>query len=281
MKLKLTIYILFGSLGLISLLLCLFLYVLCIHPGFTPKQSMDILVKDAKFGSRSLWLTKLYGDNSLKYLHDISIGYSKLNNVEYISELLSSINSQKSIEISEEMYESDFVSARLIGAYSLMKHGRLNHNKNHFLNHFLEDDISYNDLSLLIKVIIESKDPNALGYLIRLQKSKYSGHQLDTFICEAMGELGDKKAIPYLETLFMDRSFYSFDCAFDSLLKLEANKIAIQQAILRMENDYPSDIPRVRRSLERVQKKLKKFTGQDFGYDYKQWMIWWRGHFNG
>jgi hypothetical protein len=271
--LKVSVVLLVAAAAVIGILA--FLFQSFWFPGFTARQSAEILVRDYKFGMRALSRGKSYGDKIFPALKEASVDYSKLNqrNSFWIGELLASNPSVTSIQIALDLYGRTNDFQRLAGAIGLAAHGKLPEpvSEGAYLVKMAESTIEERGNAIPELAIIalgKTRDTNAMPVLRKLL-SRPGGYWIHAYACQALQEIGDPSAVPILRGCLTNQAFYALPDAFIALVWL-GDRESVPLAIRRVD---PAD-----RAMNSgyIVKDLGKVTGQDFGYDQAAWDRWWK-----
>ncbi len=257
------------------------------YPGITPKQTAEILIEDGKFGGRALLMAPFWGDALLPRLREASENYSRLNerSAQLLMVILAEKNkSEESLKLATELYQRDNVEAKVVGAAGLAAQGKLPEEALR-PNGYLYEAITYNprvnaanykelvDLNkpsaeLALIVAKYAKRNEVLDPILKILGYRHVPYFLHANACDALGEIGDKRAISDLEVAMKDQDFYAIPNAFDALLKL-GDENAIPLAIKRITPDIRG------KNSQLIVGELENVTGKHFGFDQKKWQEWW------
>jgi hypothetical protein len=272
------------SIGVLLLVLAFFTSVFW-YPGITPMQTARILAQDSDFGMRGLRLGRLWGDRILTPLREASNDFSDLNgrNAFWISELLAQNASLSSNRLSLELYQRPSSLAHLVGSIGLAAHGALPRNEfleGGSLNELLKNEhlvlsvermsIDTTSIELSLVAAKYARATESVPSIIRILQQRPASYWVHAYACDALGAIGDQRAVPVLEEAMRTEDFHALPNAFAALFNLSGDR-AIPLAIDRIS-------PEIRgRNAGYIVQELEKVTGKNYGYDQEQWRQWWAG----
>ena len=255
------------------------------YPGVTPTQTARILIKDRKFGARALKITPLWGDRMLEPLRELSGDFNRLDNrsAPWVASALAANSSERSKALSRQLFARDSLLPSMLGAAALAAHGELPpsafrpggrvssalNDASLFPDRADSARVRYDEpwLELAIKAARNARSRHSVDDLVRLLSTP-QGYWTHAHVCEALGAIGDARAIEPLRSAMRDTSFHALPDAFLALVAL-GDSLAIPLAIARVS----PDIERYNSGF--IVRELENVTGQDFGYDRGAWQRWW------
>jgi hypothetical protein len=282
MKMRWKVTILLGCLILSAAVVFASLTFWVWYPGVTPRQTARILVDDRKFGMRALGMAHFWGDRILVPLREVSEDFTLLDNRNsfWVAELLARDNSSASLEISYELYKKSSIYQKLVGAVGLAAHGKLpsaEFLQSGFIYDLLTNDkyisaqndkrgksVDITPVELALVVAKYARNERSVPLILALINKRPCPGVVQWYACEALGEIGDKSAIPVLDSAMEADDFYALPEAFRALIKLGDEK-AVPLAIRRIS-------PKISPFLV---KALEAHTGKKFGFDRHRWEQWW------
>jgi len=243
--------------------------------GFTISRKIEILLLDRKFGNRIIESAIEDKDEFIFYL-DQQIGVYRLNgrSALWLSEILYSNTSDECLRFALKYYEGADTHLKLVSSVVLLSNNRYPEDisDDAFIIKALHGDYSdrfgndsYRELAAF--ALGKSGKKEAVPYLMN-QLRKPDAYFVPATICDALREIGDDRAVPALEDALKDPNFYAIPEAFKALVCLKG-KNAIELAISRVDEKYK------RFNSGFIVNELEEITGQEFGYDQRQWQDWW------
>lgn len=244
-------------------------------PGITPKQAARILVHDRKFGGRSIGRCIFFGDRVLPHLKNESDDYAMLDerNSSWVAEVLGSIRTEASLAVVQELYSRPPGYAKLAGATGLSMHGKFTDSidESSFLVQCLRGRVSEMDdtqIELAAVAAGHAGRKEAVPYLLEALDRRHRNYWINAHLAEALGAIGDQRAVEPLKSCMKDESFYALRETFGALIAL-GEREAVPLAIARITpegSDYDSAW---------IVAELSKATGRNFGHDRRRWETWW------
>lgn len=255
--------------------------------GATPMQTARILIEDRKFGMRALGMGNYWGDNIIEPLREASNNFHHLNerNAFWVAELLAKNQSSRSNELSLELYRRDTLIPKLVGAIGLAGHKKLpteafqQHGElrrilvsEGYLYHTDSNgskwytDTSLLELTLIAAEYAQSRD--SVPDVIALIEKRPLPYWVHAHAADALGAIGDKRAILPLETAMQSSDFYALPNAFRALVALSSNR-AVPLAIERISPEIKG------KNSDFLVNELEAVTGKNFGSDQARWKEWW------
>jgi hypothetical protein len=255
--------------------------------GVTPVQTAQILIQDRKFGMRALGMGNYWGDKIFNPLREASNNFDRLDNRNafWVAELLAKNQSSRSIELSLELYKRDNLNSKLVGAIGLAAHNQLPKDafqQNGELQKILVGeeylyqpnssgkkwyaDTSLIELTLVAAKYARSKD--SVQDIIALIEKRPLPYWVQAHAAEALGAIGDPRAILPLENAMRSSDFKALPDAFRALITLSSEH-AVPLAIERISPEIEG------RNSEFLINELEVETGKNFGSDQARWKEWW------
>lgn len=250
-------------------------------------QTARILIEDRKFGMRALGMGIYWGDQIIEPLREASNNFRLLDNrtAFWVAELLAKNQSSRSNELSLELYSRDTLIPKLVGAIGLAGHNKLS--KEAFQQHgelrrilvseeyLYRPDSSgkkwYADTSLLELTLIAAKyaqSRDSVPDVIALIEKRPLPYWVHAHAADALGAIGDQRAILPLETAMRSPDFYALPNAFRALVALSSNR-AVPLAIERISPEIQG------KNSGFLVNELEALTGKNFGSDQARWKEWW------
>lgn len=255
--------------------------------GATPMQTAQILIEDRKFGMRALGMGNYWGDKIIEPLREASNDFRLLDNRNafWVAELLAKNQSSRSNELSLELYRRDTLIPKVVGAIGLAEHNKLP--KEAFQQHgelrrilvgeeyLYRPDSSgkkwYADTALLELTLVAAKyaqSTDSVPNVIALIEKRPLPYWVHAHAADALGAIGDQRAILPLEIAMQSSDFYALPNAFRALVALSCDR-AVPLAIERIS-------PKIHgKNSGFLVNELEAVTGKNFGYDQSRWKEWW------
>lgn len=259
------------------------------HPN-TPKRAAHILITDKFLPGRALPNAKAYGDRILEPLRQESHDFTRLDswNAVLVAQVLAADSSSASLKLSRELYERKVLYPKLVGAVGLSARGEYPEpiSAPSFLvrvaldkyPHYSEGDTAtypkegYDILAIL--ALGYSKDPAALPFLTKALNGENQWSERITAIYVALAILGDRRAIPELETSIRSKRGFAVAPLYAALSL--GDKGALPLAFPRLINQPKYvNVKQVGRVNVFLQDFLEAITNQHFGDNVKAWQDWW------
>jgi HEAT repeat protein len=256
------------------------------YPGVTPGQSARILIEDRKFGGRALGMAHLWGDSVLAPLREVSKDFTLLDNRNSLrtAEVLARNGSPKGLEISLQLYKSESIYQKLVGAVGLAAHSKLPDEE--FLQHGFIYDLLTNDkhiyapdgqagkfvdatpVELALVAAKYARNEHSVPPILALINKRNVPYSIHAKACDALAEIGDRSAIAVLESAMQADDFYALPEAFQALSKL-GDERAVPLAISRISPEIEN------KNSGFLVQELEAATGKRFGSDKQKWQQWW------
>lgn len=260
------------------LAILLFVIFLTSHmwfPGFTAKQTVNIILFDHKYGGRAANKAIRDGSKFFESLEVESHSYSKIDmyNSILLSEIVRKNKSDNSQDMLNGMYMSDNYFAKLVAingqvrrkpeAYargnnliiSLIGNKQLVNKGNNVLVRLAVKALgtrnNNENLPLLLNIFLNNKD-----YFVQVE------------ICNALKIIGGKAAHDLLKNMYKESSFIALREGFIVLAEMD-EKHAIELAI----NKISPSLRGTNSGLVVVE--LESKTGKKYGYDKQKWLEWY------
>lgn len=257
------------------------------YGGVTPTQTARILVEDRKFGMRALRMGIYWGDAVLVPLRQATDDFRLLDNRNsfWVGELLAKNQSSRSNELSLELYKRDSLISKVVGAIGLAAHNNLPKEafqQNGVLRKILVSEEylyrldsdghkSYVDTSLLELTLIAAKyakSMDSVNDIIALIEKRPLPYWVHAHSADALGAIGDHRAVMPLEMAMRASDFYALPNAFRALVTLSSD-LAVPLAIERISPEIKG------KNSKYVVHELEAVTGKNYGYDQARWKEWW------
>jgi len=205
------------------------------YPGITPMQTAQILIKDYKFGWRGLGMAHFWGDAILVPLRKVSKDFTLLDHRSsfWVAEILAKNGSTASLEMSLELYKRKRIYEKLVGAVGLAAHGKLPNEEflpNGFIYDLLTNDkyiykgagiekgtrdfADTSRVELALVVTKYARNEHSVLPIMALIEKRPMLYMVHARACEALAEIGDRRAIPVLESAMEADNFYALPEAF-------------------------------------------------------------------
>ena len=197
---------------------------------------------------------------------------------------LSTIRSDESVRISNDLYRSAPFLSKLVGAVGLAGNKRLaeSFTQESFLVRAIEEckdqwlidpsrpkctggDSATAELAVLAMGLTRNR--TAVPFLVKVFDGDYP--RIQDAACKAFLRIGDPASIPVLEKALRNRAFYPVGAAFEALIGL-GDRSAIPLAIARIDQS-PDNLNWVE-----LRDKLESVTGKKFAHDRLRWEEWWK-----
>lgn len=244
-------------------------------PGITPKLAARNLIHELTFGGSSIGRCIFFADRVLPHLKTESNDYTLLNtrNSAWVAEVLGSIRTEASLAVVQELYSRPPGYAKLVGATGLSMHGKFTDSidESSFLVQCLRGRVSEMDdtqIELATVAAGHAGRKEAVPYLLEALNRRHRNYWINAELAEALGTIGDQRAVEPLKSCMKDESFYALREAFRALIAL-GEREAVPLAIARITpegSDYDSAW---------IVAELSKATDQNFGHDRQRWETWW------
>ncbi len=255
--------------------------------GFIPSQTAGIIIKDRSFGMRALGMGHFWGDLILEPLREQSDDFRRLDdrNALWVAELLADNPSEGAAAVAHELYKRDEGLARLVGAIGLAARGELPEEAfagDGILHRiFVSDEYRYHidatgkrtfgdttPLTLALIAAQRARSPAAVADIVKLIEKRPAPYSVHAYAADALGAIGDPRAVAVLEEALRDPGFHALSSAFRALVALHSAQ-AIPLVIARIS----PEIEPLRQGF--VVHDLEAVTGENFGYDGERWREWW------
>lgn len=255
--------------------------------GVTPTQTAHILVEDSKFGMRALGMGIYWGDEVLVPLREASNDFRLLNsrNAFWVGELLAKNQSRSSNELSLDLYKRESLIPKLVGAIGLAAHNNLPKEafqQNGVLRKILVSEESlyrlmpdgqktYADTSPLELALIAAKYARSIDSvpdIIALIEKRPLPFWVHAHAADALGAIGDQRAVLPLEMAMRASDFYALPNAFRALVTLSSD-LAVPLAIERISPEIKG------MGSGYLVRELENATGKSYGFDQARWKEWW------
>jgi len=247
------------------------------YSRLTPNAVAEILVHDDISAINVVTIAKGMGDQILNPLQRESKNYFLLNRVNSfcIADVLASNPSGRAESVSRDLYESEDILQRLVGAISLAARGGLPEKitADCFLVSVVHRDIPEvlsEHVELATIALGMTRSTNAVPFLIELLDSRSAPYWTHAYACQALAVIRDTNTntISMLRQCLKDPDFYALPDAFRALIAL-GDKHAVPLAIDRISSELKET------NSGFLVLELEKVTGQNYGYDRHRWNRWW------
>ena len=229
-----------------------------------------ILVRDDKFGARAQSRAIRYGDSILPVLATESDNFRLLNwrNAFWIADVLGANCSKLSRSMAVNLYSRPGDLPHLVGAVALAEQGDLNTRGVNELLASIPKMQGESEVELGVLALGKAHAEVAIPMLLSMLDEDGIDYWRNAYACDTLARIGDKRAIPTLQSCLRRPNFYALPNAFRALIAL-GDRNAVPLAIARVSPDikgYNSGF---------VVKELETVTGQQFGFSQTAWAKWW------
>lgn len=239
-------------------------------PGWTMHDTARILVHDDKFGARAQSRAISYGDSILPVLATESDDFRGLNwrNAFWIADVLGANRSNLSRSMAANLYSRPGHLPHLVGAVALAEQGDFEERDANELLASIPQMHDESEVELAVLALGKAHAGVAIPMLLTMLDEDGMDYWRAAYACDAVARIGDKRAIPRLQSCLRRPRFYALPNAFRALVAL-GDRNAVPLAIARVSPDireYNSGF---------VVKELETVTGKRFGFSQTAWAKWW------